>query len=159
AAALQDYRVAWIVGEKSFAKGTIQTAQDFTPSAAFKIAFTDAVYYRKTGQANQLRGVEPDFSVPFRYGASGKEREEPREPDRYPNGLPNQEDIPGRVQEPRPEVEVLRQCLGRTAPDIRALAAVKKKIGYEDYQRAFAIAILGCSLHLAQHNSPLAGAD
>lgn len=73
AAALQDYRRAIIVGEKStFGKGTVQTilpVERYMPffsdkSRAGALKVTIQKFYRIAGGSTQLRGVIPDVSLP-----------------------------------------------------------------------------------------------
>jgi len=73
AAALQDYRRAIIVGEKStFGKGTVQTilpVERFMPffsdkSRAGALKVTIQKFYRIAGGSTQLRGVIPDVQLP-----------------------------------------------------------------------------------------------
>lgn len=154
AAALQDHQAAYAVGEKSFGKGTVQTLQDFPGNSIFKIAYTDAIFYRPSGQANQLVGVTPDFDIPFRRGATDAERQSPREPDLFPNTLKAQGD-PQPVQEPRPEVADLNDCATAKHRDLSNLKLVTRKLGYADYQRAYALSVLECEIQ-SQHNTSLA---
>ncbi|TDU73106.1 carboxyl-terminal processing protease [Prosthecobacter fusiformis] len=73
AAALQDYRRALIVGDKStFGKGTVQTilpVERFMPFFANKdragnLKVTIQKFYRIAGGSTQLKGVEPDLVLP-----------------------------------------------------------------------------------------------
>ncbi len=73
AAALQDYRRALIVGDKStFGKGTVQTilpVERFMPffsdkSRAGNLKVTIQKFYRIAGGSTQLKGVEPDLVLP-----------------------------------------------------------------------------------------------
>jgi len=73
AAALQDYRRAVIVGEKStFGKGTVQTilpVERYMPffsdkSRAGALKVTIQKFYRIAGGSTQLKGVIPDVSLP-----------------------------------------------------------------------------------------------
>lgn len=73
AAALQDYRRALIVGDKStFGKGTVQTilpVERFMPFFAKKdragnLKVTIQKFYRIAGGSTQLKGVEPDLVLP-----------------------------------------------------------------------------------------------
>jgi carboxyl-terminal processing protease len=73
AGALQDYRRAIIVGDKSsFGKGTVQTIQAvdrFMPffadkSRAGNIKVTIQKFYRISGGSTQLKGVVPDLHLP-----------------------------------------------------------------------------------------------
>ncbi len=69
AAALQDYGRAVIVGDsKTHGKGTVQTIVPLSrsqPLGSMKI--TSALFYRISGGATQLRGVEPDIIIPSAY--------------------------------------------------------------------------------------------
>jgi carboxyl-terminal processing protease len=73
AAALQDYRRAVIVGDKStFGKGTVQTilgVDRYMPffsdkSRAGSLKVTIQKFYRIAGGSTQLRGVVPDLQIP-----------------------------------------------------------------------------------------------
>jgi len=73
AAALQDYRRALIVGDKStFGKGTVQTilpVERFMPffsdkTRAGNLKVTIQKFYRIAGGSTQLKGVEPDLVLP-----------------------------------------------------------------------------------------------
>ncbi|MCW0217028.1 MAG: carboxy terminal-processing peptidase, partial [Prosthecobacter sp.] len=73
AAALQDYRRALIVGDKStFGKGTVQTilpVERFMPffsdkSRAGNLKVTIQKFYRIAGGSTQLKGVEPELVLP-----------------------------------------------------------------------------------------------
>jgi carboxyl-terminal processing protease len=73
AAALQDYRRAIIVGDKStFGKGTVQTilpVERYMPffsdkSRAGSLKVTIQKFYRIAGGSTQLRGVVPDLQIP-----------------------------------------------------------------------------------------------
>jgi carboxyl-terminal processing protease len=73
AAALQDYRRAVIIGDKStYGKGTVQTIQDvekFMPffadkSRAGSLKVTIQKFYRIAGGSTQLKGVVPDLQLP-----------------------------------------------------------------------------------------------
>lgn len=72
-AALQDYRRAVLVGEKStFGKGTVQTVAEldqYMPAAlsgykAGGLRLTIQKFYRVSGGSTQNRGVPPDISLP-----------------------------------------------------------------------------------------------
>jgi len=114
--ALQDHKRAWIVGERTFGKGTVQTSlrpvgdnqilQHF-PVVLFQ---TIARFYLPSGRTNQLVGVSPDFEATFRPGEVTKH---PREEDIYPNALTSEGEA---SHSSRPEETVLRlkACLEST---------------------------------------------
>ena len=86
AAAMQDYKRAVIVGNKTFGKGTVQrffnmdrastVPKDVKPIGEVKI--TIQKFFRVDGGATQLKGVVPDISIPNPYVLlkSGEEENE-----------------------------------------------------------------------------------
>ncbi|RUO61186.1 carboxy terminal-processing peptidase [Pseudidiomarina marina] len=71
AAALQDYQRAVIVGENTYGKGTVQhhRALQMYPFDNYEeplgsVQFTIAKFYRINGGSTQMRGVEPDLTLP-----------------------------------------------------------------------------------------------
>lgn len=75
AAALQDYKRAIILGSTSFGKGTVQRIvnlddyfkgdSEYKPLGNLKI--TTQKFYRVNGGSTQLKGVEPDITIPTSY--------------------------------------------------------------------------------------------
>ena len=61
AGALQDYGRALIVGSQTFGKGTVQ---EFIPLTTGQLKFTNAKFYRISGDSTQHRGVLPDIEFP-----------------------------------------------------------------------------------------------
>ena len=61
AGALQDYKRALIVGNKSFGKGSVQTLLPVDKDSAIKL--TTALYYTPLGRSIQAKGIEPDVTV------------------------------------------------------------------------------------------------
>jgi carboxyl-terminal processing protease len=68
AGAIQDYKRGLIVGQTTFGKGTVQNQirLDRWPSQSTdgQINVTVGKFYRVTGASTQLRGVEPDITLP-----------------------------------------------------------------------------------------------
>lgn len=62
AGALQDYKRAIIMGNRSFGKGSVQTVIPVGPNSAVKL--TTALYYTPSGRAIQAKGIEPDVVIP-----------------------------------------------------------------------------------------------
>lgn len=75
AAALQDYGVAVVAGERTFGKGTVQERYslsriydmkrypDWSPPGS--LIYTIQKFYRVSGDSTQIRGVIPDIQLPF----------------------------------------------------------------------------------------------
>lgn len=145
AGALQDYKVAWVVGERSFGKGTVQTFRRMPGAKGFRIGFTAAMFFRPNGNSNQLTGVVPNFEVPFRHQASPEERRFPREGDFFPNTLKPESAEVGEWKETRgEEVSSLRKCVEGTKSQARASSLLQARLGFEDFQMAYSLALLHC---------------
>lgn len=89
AGVLQDYCKAVIVGEQTFGKATSQSIFPLNPlgdsdfaaylqtetSADGYANITNGQLYRVTGDWNQVKGVTPDVTLPFRFERSSERRE------------------------------------------------------------------------------------
>jgi len=151
--ALQDYNAAWVVGEKSFGKGSVQNIEKLPSDDRFYVGYTMALFYRPNGFTNQRQGVTPNFEVPMRRTFTAADRHVPRELDLYPNSL-TPLDQPAEWQETRPEAETLKICVENTAGDLTAGEMIVKKTGSEDYQEAYALGLFDCAVGAtAQHNA------
>jgi carboxyl-terminal processing protease len=70
AAAIQDYGRGVVIGETSYGKGTVQTVADLDDIAKNdkpefgEVKMTIAQFFRINGGTTQLRGVNPDISLP-----------------------------------------------------------------------------------------------
>ena len=68
AGAIQDYRRGLVVGQTTFGKGTVQNQVRLdrwaSQSTDGQINVTVGKFYRVTGESTQLRGVEPDITLP-----------------------------------------------------------------------------------------------
>ncbi len=114
--ALQDHKRAWIVGERSFGKGTVQASLrpmgPHQPLQHFPVVLfqTIARFYLPSGRTNQLVGVTPDFEAPMRPGEVTKR---PREGDIYPNSLTSEGEA-SHSSRPEEVVTRLRACVEKT---------------------------------------------
>ncbi len=61
AGALQDYKLATIVGEKTFGKGSVQGVEDFADGSALKL--TTAEWYTPNGKNINADGIHPDIEI------------------------------------------------------------------------------------------------
>jgi carboxyl-terminal processing protease len=73
AAAIQDYHRGVVLGQTTFGKGTVQNLIPLDrwsrQSTEGQLTVTIGKFYRVTGESTQLRGVEPDISLPARVNA------------------------------------------------------------------------------------------
>ncbi len=75
AGALQDHKVALILGEPTFGKGSVQTVIPLEDGSAVRL--TTALYYTPSGRSIQAKGIEPDIYVPREEKtASAREQDE-----------------------------------------------------------------------------------
>ncbi|HEY8271490.1 MAG TPA: S41 family peptidase, partial [Pseudobdellovibrionaceae bacterium] len=63
AGALQDYKRAVLVGERSFGKGSFQEGEAWSKNPHIAIFETKGFYYLPSGRTPQLVGLEPDVKV------------------------------------------------------------------------------------------------
>lgn len=109
AGALQDYGRSFVLGERTFGKGTVQTARPWKGSTSVLEMHTAARYYRPSGGGVQLVGIEPDLPLLAPPDAGSAEHIVLREEDLFPTALPPE---PGDWIQPRPEtVAELAECV------------------------------------------------
>ncbi|MCB9073554.1 MAG: PDZ domain-containing protein [Bdellovibrionaceae bacterium] len=110
AGGLQDYKRAWILGENTFGKGSMQDVRVFDADSegGTHIAMTTGLIYRPTGRPTQGQGVNPDIIVPVKKGLSAEERWAPREFDLFPNAIQVKQ-TPWQEQRPE-EAKQLSVC-------------------------------------------------
>jgi carboxyl-terminal processing protease len=94
AGALKDHGRALIVGTQSFGKGSVQTITPLENGGA--LTLTTALYYTKSGNSLQAKGVKPDVEVDV--PAPGVE--ENKEAERRPFVEIREEDLPGAIKNP-----------------------------------------------------------
>jgi carboxyl-terminal processing protease len=142
--ALQDHKRAWIMGDVSFGKGTVQNGSEisfYTSLVEFK---TVQRFYQPSGRTNQMVGITPDFIVPFKPNATEEELFRLREADYYPNGMAATGELwsQSRVD----EVERVNKC--RSEQNL-ANSAYEKKMELKekaDFQLLSAQEVLKCEI-------------
>lgn len=85
--ALQDYKRAWVLGERSFGKATVQSPEAFLGNPRIMYFHTIQRFYQPSGRTNQIVGIIPDLTVPVKPNATEEERFALREAELLPNAL------------------------------------------------------------------------
>lgn len=87
--AFQDHKEAWIVGDTSFGKATVQTiGVSRNPHRRLSNGRTIQRFYQPSGRTNQIIGITPDFLIPAKPDATEDEKFAMREGDIFPTALP-----------------------------------------------------------------------
>ncbi len=94
AGALKDHGRALVLGTQTFGKGSVQTITPLENGGA--LALTTALYYTKSGNSIQARGVTPDIELE----AVTQPSAVPQNATRSPIGEIREEDIPGAIENP-----------------------------------------------------------
>jgi len=94
AGALKDHGRALILGTQTFGKGSVQTITPLDNGGA--LTLTTALYYTKSGNSIQARGVKPDIELDL---APPNESETPTQ-GRRPLADLREEDLPGAIENP-----------------------------------------------------------
>ncbi len=94
AGALKDHGRALILGQQTFGKGSVQTITPLENGGA--LTLTTALYYTKSGNSIQARGVKPDIEVDItQQGAKDVVQTK-----RSPLSQIREEDLPGAIANP-----------------------------------------------------------
>jgi carboxyl-terminal processing protease len=70
AGALQEHKVALVIGENSFGKGSVQTLRGLEKPLKGGLKFTVALFFTPNGNVIQGKGIKPDIEVPQLKGLS-----------------------------------------------------------------------------------------
>jgi carboxyl-terminal processing protease len=143
AGALKDHGRALILGTQTFGKGSVQTITPLENGGA--LALTTALYYTKSGNSIQARGVKPDIEVEATVNGSDQ-----LQGVRSPIGEIREEDIPGAIKnpsggDPSPQDGGALQRINKTTPirpDLTAIDPEREDLaewGRKDnqFQRAY----------------------
>lgn len=114
AGALQDYKRAWIVGERSYGKGTTQLIHRLENFPDLRVYKTVSRYLRPNKTSPQNMGVTPNFEVAFRNGAEPRERRFVRE-ENLQRGMRLETHQPWKETRPV-EKALIDKCLARQKP-------------------------------------------
>jgi carboxyl-terminal processing protease len=146
---LQAYRKSFIVGERSYGKGTMQSLSATKENTLVTKGETVAKYYGPQNISPQLQGVVPDFVVYPDF-----EQVDPtpymREADRYSNAIVNESKAPPIMTERKEQLAEISKCLKINKSVVKAYHhqdSFKKRVF--DNQLASAKAVLACANDLA----------
>ncbi len=143
--ALQDHKRAWVVGERSYGKGTVQAG--LKPMGIHKalqdkeiVVFqTIARFYLPSGRTNQLVGVTPDFLATRR---PGEALNYPREEDNYPNALKSVGEA-AHSERSEDTTKQLRACIDTTGGATTRFNAPNSTLP-QDYQLHVVLDLMAC---------------
>lgn len=140
---LQFYQRAWIVGDRSFGKGSVQRHVQWAYNPKITFVETIARYYLPDGRSTQSLGIAPNFNVPFKPFATADEVYVERELDKYPNAMPVQGP---RWQEPRPEAQkAIKKCVDSFGRATQNYDTPRTDNFARDYQLAWAQDAMVCA--------------
>lgn len=148
AGAIRDHKRGWLMGTRTFGKGTVQSGRpwryDAKPAEILRFVTTHR-FYQPSGLTNQIVGIAPDFEVYPRTGLTEEQMFVMREAELVPTALPPEG--PQWVQ-PRPrEVAAMNFCMSQGLAE-RTFAAREKETIIRhrpDLQLLKAQELLGCA--------------
>ena len=103
AAAFKDHGRAIVLGEQSFGKGSVQTVTPLGNGGA--VTLTTALYYTKSGNSIQAKGVSPDVEVLQK----DEDSEEEILKHKSDSGYIRESDLPGAINNPNGEGDILKK--------------------------------------------------
>jgi carboxyl-terminal processing protease len=140
--ALQDHERSWVLGERSFGKGSVQAPSPFLGNDRIMFYQTIQRFYQPKGRTNQIVGIEPNFVRPIKPNATDDERFALREKDYYPNAL-GAENAPW-VETRTAKVSKIEACVNGAKLAEKKFAELSASGKAADYQLLSAQEVLGC---------------
>jgi C-terminal processing protease CtpA/Prc len=125
AGSLQFHRLAWLVGERTYGKATVQTVEELIGHPSLIIAATSAQYFLPNLESSEGIGVRPNFEV----------SDNPYPPDSETNVWGDE-----RAERARE----IKECIARKNLDVDIYKALIEKGWEADDQQAYAMAVLSC---------------
>jgi C-terminal peptidase prc len=145
---LQAYRKAYVVGERSFGKGTMQSVRESEKNDKILYAKTIATYHGPQGISPQIQGVKPDFEV---FASINQENPTPfrREEDIYENAIVNAPRDIFVAEDRLEEIKIIKECVenGRVRAQYEGLDDYKKRVF--DHQLESGASVIGCAIDLS----------
>jgi carboxyl-terminal processing protease len=160
AGALQDHQRAWLVGDRTFGKGSVQVGipfigvhREFNFDSPIIQLQTLYRFFQPSNRTNQLSGIIPDFRVPLYPGAKSDAEAALREETAFLNPLPS---VGAPWVQPRPlEVNAVQECLRKhhhaksglqSASDIYRQEVKQDPVLRPDFRAITAEEILSCMI-------------
>lgn len=140
--ALQDHERAWVLGERSFGKGSVQAPMQFPNFETLVMFATVQRFYQPKGRTNQLVGISPNFERPFKPDATEEERFTLREGDIYPNALGAENQLWTETR--KSAVAKIEACVSASGVAKKRYSEAKAAGRVVDYQLLAAQEIFGC---------------
>jgi C-terminal peptidase prc len=140
AGALQDHQRAYLVGERSFGKGTVQNIGPMKSEPRLMLAETIQRFYQPSGRTNQVEGITPDIEAYSNPTPSNADKVAFREEDEYAALSP----VGNKWVQTRPaEVTKLQACLDKG--EAKANFTKDEAAGVPtDYQLSVAVDTVNC---------------
>jgi carboxyl-terminal processing protease len=142
AGAIRFYKRGWIVGQRTYGKGSVNLGSIFDKNPKIYEYKTGAIFYQPDETSNELVGIIPDFAVPIRLGATAEE-------DFYIRNEDENIDQPFKRNEAVPPTRVelankIKDCI-----DLNFLANKNKNLEGSsvtpDYQLWYSLEVLRCN--------------
>jgi carboxyl-terminal processing protease len=140
--ALQDQQRAWVVGERSFGKGSVQAPSIFAGNEKIVLYKTVQRFYQPLGRTNQIVGIEPNFVRPIKPNATEEERFALRERDYFPNALDAESQA--WVETRKEKVAKVESCVASGKLAEKKYAELTAARSNADYQLLAAQEVLNC---------------
>ena len=147
AGAIRDHQRGWLLGTRTFGKGTVQSGRswryDEKPPEILRFATTHR-FYQPSGLTNQIVGIEPDFEIYPRTDLNEEQKFVMREAELVPTALPPEG--PKWVQTRPRVVASLNSCLAQSQAEQTFNEREKEPVIHHrpDLQLLKAEELLGC---------------
>lgn len=148
AGTIQETQRGWIVGQKTFGKGSFQERSLKYWNGVHRVFKfeTKGLYLLPSGRSPQLRGIQPDFEYLFDPDMNQEGEETLREKDLFYGTHP--EFGPDWSHQPNPQISRVKKCLFEIsqAADIYRKTREKKERLHIDYQTMSGLEVLYCEI-------------
>jgi C-terminal peptidase prc len=142
---LQAYRKSFIVGERSYGKGTMQNTKRDETNPLVTVAFTIAKYYGPQLVSPQIQGVAPDIEA-YPFYTQDKPTPYEREGDSYDNAIVADEAAPIVTSDRQQELSQVKDCMKLLRYADKAYEMKDEfKRRVHDHQLAVALATADCA--------------